>query len=245
AFFFPMLSMMNIILPGPKPLISDVRQSGSSPLLGSGFINGSRQSLVIAPLGNPYTLSGPFRVISSPTLSWETQGGSVNEGPEPLYHEGRTFLSYSASNCNTPDYKLGRLELTGADPLSAASWTKAPAPVFQRSDAAGVYGPGHNGFFTSPDGTGNWLLYHANDTTAGGCDNKRTTRAQKFTWRPDGTPDFGTRLQEQRHLPPGIAAPRPRPPPSGRVGGDLNRSSGAVPSKWSCRPPCTCCPSGG
>ncbi|MFE9804618.1 hypothetical protein ACFYP6_38375, partial [Streptomyces goshikiensis] len=31
AFFFPMLSMMNIILPGPKPLISDVRQSGSSP----------------------------------------------------------------------------------------------------------------------------------------------------------------------------------------------------------------------
>ncbi|MGY5014097.1 hypothetical protein ACWCY6_39440, partial [Streptomyces sp. 900105755] len=31
GFFFPMLSMMDIILPGPKPLISDVRQSESSP----------------------------------------------------------------------------------------------------------------------------------------------------------------------------------------------------------------------
>ncbi|MEV6297440.1 hypothetical protein AB0M41_45390, partial [Streptomyces sp. NPDC051896] len=31
GFFFPMLSMMDIILPRPKPLISDVRQSGSSP----------------------------------------------------------------------------------------------------------------------------------------------------------------------------------------------------------------------
>ncbi|MFG2638676.1 hypothetical protein ACGFX8_33735, partial [Streptomyces sp. NPDC048362] len=30
GFFFPMLSMMNIILPGPKPLISDVRQSEAS-----------------------------------------------------------------------------------------------------------------------------------------------------------------------------------------------------------------------
>ncbi|MGW7824826.1 hypothetical protein ACWGLF_43925, partial [Streptomyces puniciscabiei] len=31
GFFFPMLSMMDIILLGPKPLICDVRQSGSSP----------------------------------------------------------------------------------------------------------------------------------------------------------------------------------------------------------------------
>ncbi|MGC9544774.1 hypothetical protein, partial [Streptomyces sp. UG1] len=31
GFFFPILSMMDIILLGPKPLIFDVRQSGSSP----------------------------------------------------------------------------------------------------------------------------------------------------------------------------------------------------------------------
>ena len=34
--------------------------------------------------------------------------------------------------------------------------------------------------------------YHANNTTGGGCGNGRTTRAQRFTWNGDGTPNFGT-----------------------------------------------------
>ncbi|MER6180200.1 family 43 glycosylhydrolase [Streptomyces sp. NPDC001652] len=162
-------------------------------LVGSGFINGSTQSLVIAPMSNPYTLaSNTFTVISSPTLDWERSGSPVNEGPEPLYRGGRTFLTYSASSCQTADYKLGQLELTGSDPLNPASWTKKQTPVFQRSDASGVYGPGHNGFFTSPDGTENWIVYHANSSSTGGCGNGRTTRAQKFTWNADGTPNFGT-----------------------------------------------------
>ncbi|WP_405824621.1 family 43 glycosylhydrolase [Streptomyces sp. NBC_01390] len=162
-------------------------------LVGSGAIGGSRQSLVIAPMTNPYTVSGStFSLISQPTLSWETSGAAVNEGPEPLYHDGRTFLTFSASYCQTPDYKLGQLELTGTNPLLASSWTKKQTPVFQRNDAAGVYGPGHNGFFTSPDGTENWIVYHANDSASGGCGNGRTTRAQKFTWNADGTPNFGT-----------------------------------------------------
>ncbi|MGI5459104.1 family 43 glycosylhydrolase [Streptomyces sp. CA-249302] len=172
---------------------SVLQTGGKLYLVGSGFVNGSAQSLVIAPMSNPYTLSSStFSVISSPTLSWETSGGAVNEGPEPLYHDGRTFLTYSASFCGTADYKLGQLELTGSDPLSASSWTKKSTPVFQRSDAGGVYGPGHNGFFTSPDGTENWIVYHANSSSSGGCGNGRTTRAQKFTWNADGTPDFGT-----------------------------------------------------
>ncbi|MDX3531436.1 family 43 glycosylhydrolase [Streptomyces sp. ID05-39B] len=162
-------------------------------LLGSGFIGGSTQSLVIAPMSNPYTLSSStFSVIASPSLSWETSGGAVNEGPEPLYHDGRTFLTFSASHCQTADYKLGQLELTGSDPLLASSWTKKQTPVFQRNDAAGVFAPGHNGFFTSPDGTENWIVYHANSTANGGCGNGRTTRVQKFTWNADGTPNFGT-----------------------------------------------------
>ena len=67
-----------------------------------------------------------------------------------------------------------------------------PNPVFQRSDANGVYGPGHNGFFKSPDGTEDWIVYHANSSASGGCDMNRSTRAQKFTWNADGTPNFGT-----------------------------------------------------
>ncbi|MFC9508342.1 family 43 glycosylhydrolase [Streptomyces sp. NPDC057002] len=192
-------------------------------LVGSGFINGSTQSLVIAPLSNPYTLAGnTFSIISSPTLDWERSGSPVNEGPEPLYRDGRTFLTYSASSCQTADYKLGQLELTGTDPLNPASWTKKQTPVFQRSDANSVYGPGHNGFFTSPDGTENWIVYHANSASNGGCGNGRTTRAQKFTWNADGTPNFGTPL----------ALGGTRPGPSGETAATptsyalVNRNSG-------------------
>ncbi|MFE6619064.1 family 43 glycosylhydrolase [Streptomyces sp. NPDC057740] len=192
-------------------------------LLGSGFINGSTQSLVIAPLSNPYTLaSNTFTIISSPTLDWERSGSPVNEGPEPLYRDGRTFLTYSASSCQTADYKLGQLELTGSDPLNPASWTKKQTPVFQRSDANSVYGPGHNGFFTSPDGTENWIVYHANSASNGGCGNGRTTRAQEFTWNADGTPNFGTP----------VALGTTRPGPSGETTATptaytlVNRNSG-------------------
>ena len=181
------------LTPGGWLIDASVLTVGTSLyLLGSGFVNGSPQSLVIAPMSNPYTVSGAFSVISTPSLSWETKAALVNEGPEPLHHDGRTFLTYSTADCQTPDYKLGQLELTGSNPLSASSWTKRATPVFQRNDAAGVYGPGHNGFFSSPDGTESWIVYHANSSATGGCGNGRTTRAQKFGWNADGTPDFGT-----------------------------------------------------
>ncbi|MER7141068.1 family 43 glycosylhydrolase [Streptomyces sp. NPDC000341] len=164
---------------------------GQMYLLGSAS-GGGTQNLVIAPMSNPYTLSGSFSTISTPTYDWERSGGTVNEGAEVLQRGGKTFVVYSASGCWTPDYKLGQLTLTGSNPLSASSWTKKSTPVFQRNDSAGVYGPGHNGFFTSPDGAESWIVYHANDSASDGCDNGRTARAQKFSWNPDGTPNLGT-----------------------------------------------------
>lgn len=165
--------------------------NGSLYLLGSAS-GGGTQNLVIAPMSNPYTPSGAFSTISTPTYSWEKSGGSVNEGPEVLQRGGKTFIVYSASGCWTADYKLGQLAYTGTNPLSASSWTKKSTPVFSRNDGAGVYGPGHNGFFNSPDGTESWIVYHANDAAGDGCDNGRTTRAQKFTWNADGTPNLGS-----------------------------------------------------
>ncbi|MEU4877561.1 family 43 glycosylhydrolase [Streptomyces sp. NPDC021608] len=82
------------------------------------------------------------------------------------------------------DHRLGLLELTGSDPLKPASWTKKRTPVFQRSDADGVHGPGHDGFFTSPDGAENRILRHANSSAGGGSGIGRTTRAQKSTSGP-------------------------------------------------------------
>ncbi|GAA2703252.1 family 43 glycosylhydrolase [Actinoplanes palleronii] len=157
----------------------------------SAFHADGLQSLYIAPMSNPYTASAAGSRISAPTLAWETQNGAVNEGSFPLQRNGRTFLTYSASHCNGPNYKLGMLEYTGTNPLAASSWTKAASPIFQRNDAAGVFGPGHHSFFTSPDGTETWIAYHANSSASQGCGTTRTTRVQKISWNADGTPNLG------------------------------------------------------
>jgi GH43 family beta-xylosidase len=78
-----------------------------------------------------------------------------------------------------------------ADLLNPASWVKSSEPVFKQSAAHHVYAPGHNSFFTSPDGKEHWILYHANASARQGCDHRRSPRMQPFYWKKDGTPDFG------------------------------------------------------
>ncbi|XHG05687.1 hypothetical protein AWENTII_008903 [Aspergillus wentii] len=103
----------------------------------------SLQSLCIATLDDPSTL-GTTYTLSKPTEDWETVEVPVNEGPAPLYHDGKTWLAYSASYCWTANYSLGLLTYDGAgDPLEATSWTKSGGPVF--ISANGNYGTGHNG----------------------------------------------------------------------------------------------------
>lgn len=165
-----------------------------------GDTNGE-QDIYIAPMANPWTLEGGRLLISTPTYNWEKHGDlhnagnpphvSVNEGPQFLAHENRLFIVFSASGCWTDYYSLGLLSLSGDDLLSPAAWVKSPAPVFKESPANGVYAPGHNSFFTSPDGKQYWILYHANSQPDQGCGGSRSPRAQPFTWNADGTPYFG------------------------------------------------------
>ncbi|MDO3381157.1 family 43 glycosylhydrolase [Gilvimarinus algae] len=157
---------------------------------------GDEQLNLITEMDNPWTLKegSPKVVLTRPTLDWEISGRKVTEGAEILKHQGRTFLIYSASYCDTPDYKLGMKELIGDDPLNPDHWQQYNEPVFQRGN--GVYGPGHNGFFTSPDGTEDWIVYHGNSKETYGCGSTRSVRAQKFTWTAEGLPDFGEPIPE-------------------------------------------------
>ncbi len=160
------------------------------------------QDLAIKAMSSPWETTGAEVVISRPELWWEQEEGNVNEGPVALHHDGRTFVVYAASACWGPNYKLGMLEYAGGDPVSEAAWTKHPNPVFQRSDANRVFGPGHATFFTSPDGTEQWITYHANDLVNDGCDMGRTPRIQPFGWKADGTPDFGVPVSTTTRLMP-------------------------------------------
>lgn len=161
---------------------------------------GSTQNVWIVAMTSPWSVTGERTLLSSPTYAWEKEGSDqVNEGPVALYHGGRTFVTYSASQCASPGYKLGMLELTGANPLTATSWRKNATAVFQGAGTA--YGAGHNGFFVSPDGSEDWIVYHATTNASGSCWTDRTTRIQKFTWNADGTPNFGSPLATTTDIP--------------------------------------------
>ena len=79
----------------------------------------------------------------------------------------------------------------GADPMRPQSWTKSPEPVLKSKPENGAYAPGHNGFFKSPDGKEDWIIYHGNSKANQGCGNQRNPPRQTNSWNPDGSPLFG------------------------------------------------------
>lgn len=154
--------------------------------------SGGAQNIYIAPMSNPWTISGSRVLLSTPSYDWEKHGWWVNEGPEILQRGKKTFVVYSASGGTTPNYALGMLTNTDGNFLNPKSWTKSPVPVFQQYSGpeGNMYTVGHNSFTKSPDGKEDWNIFHAKDTidhTWGA----RMACAQKVNWRKDDTPDFG------------------------------------------------------
>jgi GH43 family beta-xylosidase len=130
--------------------------------------------------------------ISRPELAWEKLTSAINEGPEALSKGSTMHIVYSASASWTDNYCLGVLTLTGTNPLDIASWTKHPQTVFTKTDK--VFGPGHCSFVKSPDGTENWIVYHAAKTQGSGWSRKVLT--QPFTWNSSNFPVFGTPIPD-------------------------------------------------
>jgi GH43 family beta-xylosidase len=158
------------------------------------------QHLYIAPMSNPWTLSGDRVRISSPQRHWELNGKPlINEGPQVLWHEDTCFVIYSASGSWSDDYCLGQLTWTGSDPLDPASWIKKPTAVFSRTED--VFGPGHASFVKSCDNTEDWIVYHSAKRKGAGWN--RRINMQRFTWHADGSPNFG------RPIAAGVSMPEP------------------------------------
>ncbi|KAJ4393938.1 hypothetical protein N0V93_003155 [Gnomoniopsis smithogilvyi] len=145
------------------------------------------QSNCIAEMFSP-TQIGPEHLFSAPTEPWERIGVlEVNEGPHAIYHSNKTFVSFSASYCGTPNYTIAFMTYEGGDPLQTSSWTKS-GPQF--ASANGNYGTGHNSFFSSPDGSETWMAYHSTPNSAGSCGN-RYANAKKIDFQQDGFPILG------------------------------------------------------
>jgi GH43 family beta-xylosidase len=177
---------------------------GKLYLLWVAHVPGNGNGIRMARMSNPWTVTGRSTLITQADYDWERVRYPINEGPVVLQHGGRIFLIYSASDTGTPDYALGMLTYTGSDVMDSKAWMKSALPVFSRHSGmdGNVYGPGHNGFFKSPDLTEDWIIYHGKETSEYTYVG-RMARAQRFTWRSDGTPEFG------RPIPAGISQQAP------------------------------------
>lgn len=167
------------------------KHQGQMYMLWSGGNAGAApQHIYIAKMSNPWTIEGGKVAISSPAYPWEMNGSAINEGPQVLINpNGQVLVVYSASGFWVDTYCLGLLSLkVNGDPMNPADWVKTQQPVFSMAAESGAYGPGHNGFFKSPDDTEDWIIYHARNAPGGG---GRNARIQKFTWNADGSPNFG------------------------------------------------------
>jgi len=137
------------------------------------------QNLYIAPMVNPWTISGERRCLSRPQHGWEMSVAPVNEGPEVVRHpeSGRLFVLYAADASWTQAYKMGLLEWTGGDVADPASWQKLSRPWFT--------GGGHGCVVDTPAGAR--LVYHRKISGDPGWADREILWTP-FSWDPDGYP---------------------------------------------------------
>ena len=117
-------------------------------------------NLYIAHMSSPTSLDSVQVLLSTPDYDWERHGFWVNEGPSVLHHNGKLYLTYSASETGVK-YCMGMLTADeNADLLDPLSWKKERWPVLQSSYEHGIYGPGHNSFTVDEEGH-DIMVYHA------------------------------------------------------------------------------------
>lgn len=167
------------------------------------WLYAAHDGLWVAPMESPVRVGQTRIRIARGDQDWEHAWLPAEEGwrrsetlywieaPQPLLRNGRVFVTYSAGHSATPQYAIGLLECVG-DPMDPGAWIKHPGPMFGPSRGGGrdVLTVGHASFTRSPDGSEDWIVYHAKDE-AGTSFEGRTVRTQKFGWTGDGRPDFG------------------------------------------------------
>lgn len=144
---------------------------------------------------NPWTLTGEECTVARPTYEWELHGDNVNEGAAVVEHGGKTYFAYSASSFMNDNYCVGLsvCDLNACDEntelsdyvMNEQNWKKSTTPILSRSDENSAFGPGSPLFVKSPDGTEDWLIYHAGPI-GGQTATDRRVRAQKINWTDDG-----------------------------------------------------------
>lgn len=145
-------------------------------------------NLYIAEKDSPLSLKTPQVLLSSPSYDWERVGFWVNEGPAFLAGKDHVYITYSASSTGK-FYCMGLLTApSGEDLLDPDVWRKSRMPILASDSNYGLYGPGHNCFFTDDQGQ-TMMAFHARpyDRVIGDplYDPNRHCYLMKIDWQDD------------------------------------------------------------
>jgi len=150
-------------------------------------------NLYIAEMESPIKLKTVQVLLTTPDYDWERHGFWVNEGPGILRHEGRIFLTYSASETGAC-YCVGMLTVSeDADLLDPANWTKERQPVLKTEETLGVYGPGHNSFTEDEKGNSVMVFHYRTEKELVGNPlyvPNRHAMLLEVKWDEEGKPVF-------------------------------------------------------
>lgn len=151
-------------------------------------------NLYIAQMESANQLKTVQVLLTTPDYDWEREGFWVNEGPSILKRNGKIFLTFSASSTGSC-YCVGLLTADeDSDLLDPSSWSKSRYPVLESDEEKGIFGPGHNSFTKSEDGTKDLMIYHARpyEEIIGDPlrDPNRHTMILEVQWDTQGNPVF-------------------------------------------------------
>ena len=151
-------------------------------------------NLYIARMDSPTSLATEQVLLTSPDYDWERVDFWVNEGPAVVHHDGKIYLTYSAS-ATGECYCMGMLSIEETeDLLNPRAWKKERYPVLKTDAERGIYGPGHNSFVKSEDGKEDIMIYHARpyDEIIGDplYDPNRHAYRMRIKWNEQGRPVF-------------------------------------------------------
>jgi beta-xylosidase len=158
------------------------------------FLDGQRPGtgIVVDRLADPQTLAGDRRTVVRPFADWnlfmrerEWYGQTWDawytvEGPFVRKRGGRYYCFFSGGAWREPNYGVGYA--VADHPLGPWEVTLGDGPLVLATAPDAALGPGHASIVSGPDGTTEWIVYHAWDP--GG--EARTMRIDELVWCPDG-----------------------------------------------------------
>lgn len=169
--------------------------------IGTPYDTGSMLYIARIDENRPWQLSSEPVLLTRPLYGWENVNHTINnEGPYAFISDGKVYLTYSGGAADGYTYALGLLTADAKDDLlDISAWKKRCTPVLSYYSMEGIYGPGHNSFFT--DAQGNLMIaYHAEDALE---HHLRCDGIHRVHFNIHGEPVFD--LSAQRDLDPALS----------------------------------------